>query len=416
MKHQHSKLLCTEMTINNRKEYAMPKTLASLVSLIIFISILTACAQPAPIVWHTYNFDSLMTLQYPDEWNCEWDPESEVVVCIIKESEFPIFRLWSIPSSYAVDSTTFQAIIDSSLTEESAPSGQMEQIVIDGGTAFRQCLAPPPSNNSDGTSLPFCIVLAGRETPYVMTYPQLYPDGRGLLSESSTIIDEVLSKIKFESLVGSGTGDATAQAAMSEEGEQEVLPSSNSTEIATTESGGDKPENEKVPPFARGLNIVYSNYLYSNPSSRTELDILFETYHLPPKIEDSDDAGTVVRISEFVEIDQESNILTYRITYPTYNIYSDAKIRFDFANRALLEETFPERWLIKYEYNEDHSEMHGVPASVTIYTYTPATMSYDRILNTYILVETKINFLVYQDQNGVNLELPTSYFMVVPGY
>jgi hypothetical protein len=82
--------------------------------------------------------------------------------------------------------------------------------------------------------------------------------------------------------------------------------------------------------------------------------------------------------------------------------------------RAILEETFPEKWFIKYGYSDEHPQKLGLPHSYSVYGYSPDTKTYARLVNEYTLQEVRPGILRFRDTNGIIVDRDILYFIVVP--
>jgi hypothetical protein len=137
-----------------------------------------------------------------------------------------------------------------------------------------------------------------------------------------------------------------------------------------------------------------------------------KSYQLPSRCIGINDRGELIRIAQLKNIDWDNKILTYEIDYISFGLKSTVKLRVD-TSRALLEEIFPEKWLIKYEYNENYPEYLGLPASYSIFTYSSINKQYE-FVDKHTLHDKQWGFLRFRNNKGKIIERDTLSFIIVP--
>lgn len=386
----------------------MSKTPALILLTIMFM---TSCAQATPVVWHNFDLNSQVSFEYPNDWSCTLSQTSSGATCAVKENSFNIFQLWLVSGSFPVNQATFNQLITESGIDPSTTSGNTEQIVIGGQPAFRQCFSPKNEAESTSMKLPYCLILAGQNTTVAITYPKVYVDGSGNLSDSGPLMQDILSRITFVSSAETTSGQTGQLPGTTER--SPVTPSTGSpTQSTSTGTGANPMQEEKGPPLMKGINITGNQFSYGNS---TKEEVTMQSLGIPTKIEESDDRGAIVRITEFASFEKKDDtlIMVYKATYPTYNLTSEIKFKL-LPARAILEETFQQRWYIKYEYSKEHSEIYRIPGLISIFAYSNDTQKYDRLLVKYTLAEIKLNKLIYRDQSGNELTINPNYFEPIP--
>ena len=199
-------------------------------------------------------------------------------------------------------------------------------------------------------------------------------------------------------LIGCGKDDSSSKRSAAESGSGE-----KSGTVST------KLNNE--PPSPSDMGIHRESYSFEDAAGLNS--ILLKMLQVPSRCEALNASGKSVRIAILEAFDQENGILTYEIQYSVYGLKSVAKFRLG-TYRAILEETFPNKWLIKYEYNEEHPMKLGLPHSYSIYSYSPEHDRYERLVNKYTLHEKRPGVLRFRDSHGGLVDRDTLYFIVVP--
>lgn len=173
--------------------------------------------------------------------------------------------------------------------------------------------------------------------------------------------------------------------------------------------GKERLSNE--PPSPRDLGISNEKYSYEDTGEFTS--VFLKMLQLPSLCEALNASGDRVRIARLKVFDHENKILTYEVDYPVYGLKSLVKFKFGTC-RAILEELFPAKWFIKYEYNSEYPEKLGIPHSYSIYSYSPERNTYDNLVNMYTLQEKRSGLLRFRDSNGRIVDRDILYFVVVP--
>jgi hypothetical protein len=170
-------------------------------------------------------------------------------------------------------------------------------------------------------------------------------------------------------------------------------------------------ELSNEPPSPRDLGI--SNEIYSYEEVNEFKSVFLKMLRLPSRCESVNASGDRVRIARLKEFDQKNRILTYEVDYPVWGLKSLAKLRLA-TYRAILEELFPTKWLIKYEYNSEYPQKLGVPYSYSIYSYSSERNAYDNLVNKYTLQQKRSGILRFRDSKGRIIDRDVLYFIVIP--
>lgn len=167
-----------------------------------------------------------------------------------------------------------------------------------------------------------------------------------------------------------------------------------------------------LPPSPKDMGVVTEKYLYNTTLEYPQS--LLKVYQIPSRCIAVGADGKPVRIADLKVIDWEAMVLIYSIQYPPYGITSVAKFRLG-PTRSILEETFPEKWLIQYEYTEKHPEKYGIPGSYSVFAYSPETKTYDRLLDKFTLLQIEWGGRgLFRNIAGKVIERDILYFIVVP--
>jgi hypothetical protein len=165
------------------------------------------------------------------------------------------------------------------------------------------------------------------------------------------------------------------------------------------------------PPNPTDMGISREKYSYDDAAGLSSA--LLKTLQVPSQCEALNASNQPVRVAALKAFDQDNRILTYDIQYPGYGLESVAKFRLG-TYRAILEETFPNKWLIKYEYNKEYPEKLGLPYSYSIYSYSSGHDAYEQLVNKYTLSEKGSGILRFRDDQGRSVDRDILYFVVVP--
>jgi hypothetical protein len=140
---------------------------------------------------------------------------------------------------------------------------------------------------------------------------------------------------------------------------------------------------------------------------------LLKVQQIPSRCIGVDEGGSFVRVVDLKQIDWDKKVLTYEVNYAALGFKSTVKLRLG-TYRALLEEVFSEKWLIKYEYDDKNPERLGLPAAYSIFGYSSSTGQYDRFLDKHTLQDKQWGFLRFRSGSGRVFERDTLYFVVIP--
>jgi len=174
----------------------------------------------------------------------------------------------------------------------------------------------------------------------------------------------------------------------------------------------DKSEAEEtLPMLSTDLDISRKDYFYDAAADTEEAAL--KIYRIPSRCESLDSKGTIVRTADIIDINWSDKVLTYRIYYTKQNLESIAKFQLG-TYRAIIEETFPDLWYVKYEYTNDRPIKFGIPAKFTIYSYSPETEMYDYIVDKYKVEDVSLGMLYCRNQDGNAIEVDGNYIWVVP--
>lgn len=166
-----------------------------------------------------------------------------------------------------------------------------------------------------------------------------------------------------------------------------------------------------MPPAPAKMGIGGQNYSYEGVAGLSSSYL--KTIQVPSRIEALDGSKKPVRIAVLKSFDATNRVLTFEIQYPGYALESVAKFRYS-TYRAILEEVFSKKWLIKYEYSQEFAEKFGIPASYTVYAYSAGTDAYDQLIGTFTLSKKGAGVLTFKDSKGVEIQRDTLYFVVLP--
>lgn len=120
----------------------------------------------------------------------------------------------------------------------------------------------------------------------------------------------------------------------------------------------------------------------------------------------------VAKIATLIMIDTDGKLLTYNIEYPAEGLRSVAKFRLNLS--SILEEVFPQKWRVMFEYNTENPERFQVPNSFTVYGYSLQTKSYDILIAKYTLEEKEWNVLHFRGNDRSILRRATMEFCMLP--
>jgi len=144
----------------------------------------------------------------------------------------------------------------------------------------------------------------------------------------------------------------------------------------STERRPSKTGTASLPPtIAENLGISTERYSYD---AFAEYDApTLKINQIPSRCIAIGRGGNPVRIANLSKIDAKSEILVYKVEYPSYKLASLAKVKLGWY-RSIMEETFEEKWLIRYEYTKPGFK--AIPVSFSVFAYSPKTKHYDILL------------------------------------
>ena len=154
-------------------------------------------------------------------------------------------------------------------------------------------------------------------------------------------------------------------------------------------------ENTPLPPAPKDMGLAQEKYSYDTASQYMEA--LLKEYQIPSQCVGLNEAGTPVRVADLNNINWHNKILVYNIRYPVYGLNSIAKFRFS-GTRSILEEMFPGKWLVRYEYTKEYPDKYGIPASYSVFAYSHESKQYDIFLDKCTLQEKQWGFLRFKNK------------------
>jgi hypothetical protein len=131
----------------------------------------------------------------------------------------------------------------------------------------------------------------------------------------------------------------------------------------------------------------------------------------PPFEFGSADAGAKVRKTSIKQMVASPPVIVYEVEYPAKGLTSLATV--DLRSRAMVEEVFPGKWRVSYEYRDARDRAMKVPTAIVVYGDRGGSW---RELNRYELKElVPQDGARYRDGAGRSRLIPYTYFDVMPG-
>jgi hypothetical protein len=129
----------------------------------------------------------------------------------------------------------------------------------------------------------------------------------------------------------------------------------------------------------------------------------------PPFALGSGGPGAEIRSTSLLGMQSRPPSIMYKIEYTQLGLTSSAKL--DLSTHAMLEEVFPGKWRVEYEYHDMRDKVMKVPADILIYQ-----VNSDELINRYDLTGmVPQEGARYKDRSGHLRLIPYEYFDVMPG-
>jgi hypothetical protein len=130
----------------------------------------------------------------------------------------------------------------------------------------------------------------------------------------------------------------------------------------------------------------------------------------PPFSLGSGTSGDEIRRTSLKEMVSDPPGIVYEIQYARMGLTSSARL--DFTTRAMLEEVFPGKWRVVYEYRDMRNKALKVPSAILIYKDQKGAK---RLINRYDLVEMVPQEVArFRDKGGHSRLISYEYFDVMP--
>jgi hypothetical protein len=94
--------------------------------------------------------------------------------------------------------------------------------------------------------------------------------------------------------------------------------------------------------------------------------------------------GDIFFESTFLKVEEEKATAFYEVKYPANNLSSIVKLDLNSFDPLLIEQEFPKKWKLIFQYKEEINKQFRIPSSIMIYKYTESN-NYDKFISSYEL-------------------------------